>query len=549
MTRTLFRSAGGCARTVALALTPAAPATAGFITDPAGDYIPTYTGPENGDMDVVAGAGVFTGTHFVFTGTFAGPVGTTADAFYVFGIDRGAGTANFAGAGSAANVPFDSALLVRPNAGSGGPSGLFDRTTNTFTALPAGGVTVAGASLSATLPAAFAPSKGFALDTYAFNLWPNRNGAAGVSGISDFAPDNSNAPVSAVPAPPAAVLLAAGAAVLGAVRRRRGRPRRRPGPRPNLPPSRSRNSLMLSSFPARRPAGRPTLSVRLGVTGLEDRAVPATFAVTRRTDDTLPGSLRYVVAQANADRSAAADTITFATPGGSTLVLAGGPIALTRTAGPVTVSGPAGAAAVQIDGGGRAAVFTVGPRATGTVAIRTVANGRAAGAGAGGGVVDAGSLTLTNGVFTGNVAGYGGAGANAVGATLTVTGTRFTGNPARSDGDPVEPSGGFGGAVDNAGRLAVTGATFAGNAAATAGGAVCTSHGTDDSVVASTRFSGNTSVVGGAVAALLGGTFRVDGSTLTRNAATYGGAVYNGPYGTLTVTGSAITARADFTLR
>ncbi len=55
------------------------------ITDPVGDFLPCYTGPQNGDVDVAsafAGYNPATDT-FSFSGTFAGAIGTTAGAFYV----------------------------------------------------------------------------------------------------------------------------------------------------------------------------------------------------------------------------------------------------------------------------------------------------------------------------------------------------------------------------------------------------------------------------------------------------------------------------------
>jgi hypothetical protein len=70
--------------TVTLAMT-AAPARA-TITDPEGDFLSVYTGPKNGDLDVVSADAVRSGSDFVtLTGTHAAAIGTTTGAAYVWG--------------------------------------------------------------------------------------------------------------------------------------------------------------------------------------------------------------------------------------------------------------------------------------------------------------------------------------------------------------------------------------------------------------------------------------------------------------------------------
>lgn len=69
-------------------------AQAQSIIDSVCDFLPTYTGPQNGDFDVVsafAGYSADTDT-FSFSGTFAYTVDIKPGAFYVWGLDRGAGT-------------------------------------------------------------------------------------------------------------------------------------------------------------------------------------------------------------------------------------------------------------------------------------------------------------------------------------------------------------------------------------------------------------------------------------------------------------------------
>ncbi len=56
-------------------------------TDPAGDFISVYTGPSNGDLDVLAFDAVLTGPDEVtLVATHAAPIGATPGSAYVWGI-------------------------------------------------------------------------------------------------------------------------------------------------------------------------------------------------------------------------------------------------------------------------------------------------------------------------------------------------------------------------------------------------------------------------------------------------------------------------------
>ncbi len=67
----------------------AAPAVATPITDPAGDFLSSFAGPHNGDLDVLSAEALFDGVNFTFRSTENGPIGTTAEGLFVWGIDRG----------------------------------------------------------------------------------------------------------------------------------------------------------------------------------------------------------------------------------------------------------------------------------------------------------------------------------------------------------------------------------------------------------------------------------------------------------------------------
>jgi len=184
------------------------------ITDAQGDFIGSFTGTQAADLDVIS-ADVFynPGTDlFTLTATMDGNVGSTAAGLYVWGVNRGAGTAAFAGLGID-GVLFDRVILLRPD-GTGNIGG--------GAALPAGSVTVSGKTITAVVSGSLLPGTGFAskLD-YTWNLWPRDTAVAGTAAISDFAPNNSSFAATAVPEPASVALLLGGLGVVAMVARRR----------------------------------------------------------------------------------------------------------------------------------------------------------------------------------------------------------------------------------------------------------------------------------------------------------------------------------------
>jgi hypothetical protein len=197
----------------AMILLPQAHATT--ITDPANDLIPSYVGPANGDMDVLSTSAAVNATTLFLNATLNGPLGTTAGATYVFGIDRGAGTARFGALAS--GVTFDAVVTATASGVGAGR----DLIANTPFSLDAGSVIVSGNHISVQVPLSLLPTEGFAVSAYLVNLWPRVG--AGNSGISDFAPDNSDFVVSAVPEPGSLAVIAAGIAAIGMLNLRRRR--------------------------------------------------------------------------------------------------------------------------------------------------------------------------------------------------------------------------------------------------------------------------------------------------------------------------------------
>jgi hypothetical protein len=197
---------------VVIGLAGAAQATT--ISDPTGDYLASYTGPHQADLDVTSLSVMFNPStdSFLLQSTMAGLIDATLPGFYAIGINTGTGAGPFASIG-APNVLFNQVIAVQKNG----------TATIGGTALAPGSVTIGGNALSVVIPLSLLPTTGFDPLHYGFNIWPRSGATGGLAVISDFAPNNSTvaAAAGAVPEPANWMMMLGGFGLIGGALRQR----------------------------------------------------------------------------------------------------------------------------------------------------------------------------------------------------------------------------------------------------------------------------------------------------------------------------------------
>ncbi|WP_435015620.1 choice-of-anchor Q domain-containing protein [Tundrisphaera sp. TA3] len=241
-------------------------------------------------------------------------------------------------------------------------------------------------------------------------------------------------------------------------------------------------------FATATPAGGPAIS------SSGTSLIWTTLAVAT-TADSGPGSLRAAIAAA--DRNPGRDVITFAPGFAGTIALLS---PLPDLSGEIAVVGPgASFVTVAADPAGFR-VFSVAAGADASLSGLTISGGRAD---AGGGILNAGRLTVADSIVAGNTAagfdrGEGG-GIRNVG-TLTIRNTTVAGNSSIHTG-PFGSS--DGGGVSNSGLLTIIRSTLSGNSAPGWGGGIYNDASGTLTVVDST-IDGN-SIAGGFFGGTAGG--------------------------------------------
>ncbi|THD64629.1 PEPxxWA-CTERM sorting domain-containing protein [Phenylobacterium sp.] len=191
--------AGGLTFAAILATGPAFAAT---VTTSTG-FLPTYVGPQNGDLEISSASATINGADLVLSATADAPIGTTPGAVYVWGINT---------VGASAPAPFASE-------GFGGV--LFNNAITVNPAAHAAGVTVSGDTITDIV--AISSLKNVVLNPQQFgiSLWPVAG--SGFSAFSEFVPGNGTFAVGGVPEPATWGLMILGFGGLGVTLRSRRR--------------------------------------------------------------------------------------------------------------------------------------------------------------------------------------------------------------------------------------------------------------------------------------------------------------------------------------
>jgi hypothetical protein len=150
------------------------------MSDPVGDFIPSFTGTASPDLDVTSFSVSLdaAATTFSLGAVLAGDIDPSLAGFYVIGVNTGSGAIHPFGAIGEPNVTFNQVIVVQK-------SGTATLGANSLTAL------LSGNQFIVNVPVSLLPSTGASPADYGFNIWP-RFGATvtGNGQISDFAPDN-----------------------------------------------------------------------------------------------------------------------------------------------------------------------------------------------------------------------------------------------------------------------------------------------------------------------------------------------------------------------
>ncbi len=216
----------------------------------------------------------------------------------------------------------------------------------------------------------------------------------------------------------------------------------------------------------------------------------ATITVNSLADSTLNDgvcTLREAIIAANTETaSGAAVGECVRGTGGDTIVIAaslsGGTIllgsALPHIGGDLTINGSALTSKITIDGANSYKIFYIDPGLIVSMISLIIVHGYDdSGVTPGGGIYNAGTLTVTDSVFSDNFSQYGGGITNE--GILTIANSTFSGNSASFRG---------GGIMNFTGTLTVTNSTFSGNNAGDTGGGISND---DNLILANITFSGN----------------------------------------------------------
>jgi len=261
-------------------------------------------------------------------------------------------------------------------------------------------------------------------------------------------------------------------------------------------------------------------------------ALAATITVTNNNDDGA-GSLRQAI-----NDSSPGDTIDFdSSLNGQTITLTTGSLVIDKI---LTITGP-GANLLTVDGNFTTRVFTNNAAVVDTISISglTIANGNA---NYGGGILNNGSLRITNSTISGNSASIAGGGiynyydSNYYGS-LSIANSTLSGNSANHDGG--------GGIWIWHGSLALTNTTLSNNTANgfnASGGGIASSQ--SFLTITNSTLSGNGALGSGGGISSVGGGLTITNSTLSGNSASVDGGGISNYYGFVTIANSTLSGNS-----
>jgi hypothetical protein len=179
-------------------------------TDPAGDFLPSFTGTAVPALDLLSADVSFDpeANSFTLHARAAGPIAGAANVAFVFGFDRGGAVNQPFGPIGFGDVRFNSAVTLRAD-GTGTLGG---------NALAAA---ISGNDIFAVVPASLLPGNGRAPADFTWALWAVDTGVAGLPRNADFLQSGNFAVAVPVPEPGSLALMLAGLGSVGLLARRR----------------------------------------------------------------------------------------------------------------------------------------------------------------------------------------------------------------------------------------------------------------------------------------------------------------------------------------
>ena len=257
--------------------------------------------------------------------------------------------------------------------------------------------------------------------------------------------------------------------------------------------------------------------IACAVETLESRVLLSTYMVTNNLDSG-PGSLRTDIQMANTDPGP--DTITFdpavfAAP--QIITLTAGELPITDTSGITTLTGPAGG--VVISGNHASRVFDISAGASANISGVTIRDGSSSAPG--GGIFNGGTLILSNATvadnmtFNAQLGTTGGGILNSFNSNAVLTNVTISGNSASGGGGMINAgtatltdvtiSNNAGGGLDTFGTATLTNVTIAENTSENVSG-ILNNNGATKLTLTNCTISGNTSTGGAAMDTSMGGT-------------------------------------------